>query len=163
MTGVLFVCLGNICRSPAAEGVFTRLATDAGLLGARPSLRVDSAGTGDWHVGRPPDPRMIAAIGRRGVDISHLRARQVTPRDLGDFDFVLAMDNANLNDLRALAAADHRAKPQLFLSLADALAEQEQEVPDPYHGGPEGFDHCLDLIETGAAALLHKVREAASL
>lgn len=160
MTGILFVCLGNICRSPAAEGVFTRLAADAGLTVGGQALRIDSAGTGDWHIGHPPDPRMIEAAARRGVDIRHLRARQVTAADLVEFDYVLAMDQANMEALRRIAGASHRTKPKLFLSLADAL--DATEVPDPYYGGPEGFDHCLDLIETGANSLLHAIRQAAA-
>ncbi|RME61992.1 MAG: low molecular weight phosphotyrosine protein phosphatase [Alphaproteobacteria bacterium] len=158
MTGVLFVCLGNICRSPAAQGVFTVLAREAGLLQGADAVRIDSAGTGDWHVGHPPDPRMIDAAARRGIDIAHLRARQVTADDLARFDYVLAMDRANLAALQRLAGPTGRARPALFLSLADAL--DVDEVPDPYYGGADGFERCLDLITAGAEGLVRRIRLA---
>lgn len=150
---ILFVCLGNICRSPAAEGVFRARAEQAGLL---TQLEIDSAGTGDWHVGHAPDERMQRAAQRRGYPLDALRARQVTPQDLDDFDLIFAMDEQNLSHLKAMALTDEAAdKIQLFLSLAPELAEHE--VPDPYYGGPDGFDHVLDLIEVASDALLKRL------
>lgn len=150
---ILFVCLGNICRSPAAEGVFRARAEQAGLL---TQLDIDSAGTGDWHVGHAPDERMQRAAQRRGYPLDALRARQVTPQDLVHFDLIFAMDEQNLSDLKAMAPTDEAAaKIQLFLSLAPELAEHE--VPDPYYGGPDGFDHVLDLIEVASDALLKRL------
>ncbi|ODC02976.1 protein-tyrosine-phosphatase [Terasakiispira papahanaumokuakeensis] len=150
---ILFVCLGNICRSPAAEGVFRARAEQAGLL---TPLEIDSAGTGDWHVGHAPDERMQQAAKRRGYALEALRARQVTAQDLDNFDLIFAMDEQNLKDLRAMASNENAAaKIQLFLNLAPDLAEHE--VPDPYYGGPDGFDHVLDLIETASDALLKRL------
>lgn len=149
-TSVLFVCLGNICRSPMAEGVFRRMVTGAGLEN---TIRIDSAGTGDWHVGEPPDRRAIAAAARREINIAGLRARQVTGTDLMRFDHVLAMDRDNLAALQRMAAPGG-AVPRLF--LRDATRAGADEVPDPYlHGG---FDAVLDLIEAGAAELLRSLR-----
>jgi protein-tyrosine phosphatase len=144
---VLFVCLGNICRSPSAEGV-------ARAIAARefPGIAVefDSAGTADYHVGEPPDRRSIAAARRRGYDISGLRARQVTSADFSGFDYVLAMDRANLADLERLGARG-RAHVGLFMTFAPGA---EPEVPDPYYGGAGDFERVLDLCEAGARGLL---------
>lgn len=144
MIGVLFVCAGNICRSPAAEGVFR-------VLSARQALpaRVDSAGVGAWHAGAPPDPRMQKAAARRGYDLSFMRARQASAADFAAFDLILAMDRRNLEDLKAIrpkTGADLR----LFLEFAKAGT---LDTPDPYYGGQEEFERTLDLIEHGAAAL----------
>jgi protein-tyrosine phosphatase len=148
---VLFVCLGNICRSPTAEGVVRAIA-------ARefPDVEVelDSAGTADYHVGEPPDPRSIAAAQRRGYDIAGLRARQVTAADLADFDYVLAMDRANLGELER-SGARGRGHVGLFMTFAPGLGE---EVPDPYYGGAEDFERVLDLCEAGTRALLEHLR-----
>jgi protein-tyrosine phosphatase len=144
---VLFVCLGNICRSPTAEGVVRSIA-------ARefPALTVelDSAGTADYHVGEPPDPRSVAAARRRGYDISGLRARQVATADFSGFDYVLAMDRANLAEIERIGAHG-RAHVGLFMAFAPG---RDDEVPDPYYGGVEDFEHVLDLCEAGARALL---------
>ncbi|MBI1179259.1 MAG: low molecular weight phosphotyrosine protein phosphatase [Alphaproteobacteria bacterium] len=145
-TSVLFVCLGNICRSPTAEGVFRAMAAEAGLAGR---FLVDSAGTGSWHIGKPPDPRAVAAAARRGIDISGLRARQVTRNDLRRFEHVLAMDHRNLAVLQRLAGAGD-TRPRLFLDYAPG--EAGRDVPDPYLEG--GFDAVLDLIEAGSRGLL---------
>lgn len=151
MSKVLFVCLGNICRSPTAHGLF------AGLVKARgldEHILVDSAGTSDWHIGKGADPRTIAAALARGVDLSHLRASQVTRADFQRYDFILAMDKQNLADLNALVPADYSGRLDLFLSFADAGVE---EVPDPYYGGKEGFEHVLDLIEAASEGLLQHI------
>lgn len=137
MTSVLFVCLGNICRSPAAEGVMRALA---------PRLTIDSAGTGDWHVGKPPYGPMQTAALTRGYDLSGLRARQVTAADLARFDLILAMDPQNLADLKRLGDAPH---VQLFLDYAPGA--RTDAVPDPYY--TRDFDAALDLIEAGCRGL----------
>ena len=136
---VLFVCLGNICRSPTADVVFRQYVREAGL---EEKIRIDSAGTGDWHIGRAPDPRTQEAAARRGYDMSSLRARQVTPADFYAFDVVLAMDNANLADLEAMRPSDANGTLARFLDYATDSAERE--VPDPYYGGNDGFDQVLD-------------------
>jgi protein-tyrosine phosphatase len=136
---VLMVCLGNICRSPTAEGVL-RAKLEAAGLGGR--VEVDSAGTGSWHVGAAPDARSQRHAARRGYDLSALRARRVTEDDFRRFDLILAMDQDNLADLQRLAPdAAHRAEVRLFTSV---------EVPDPYSGGAAGFEHVLDLAETAS-------------
>lgn len=146
-TRVLFVCLGNICRSPTAEVVFRAAAARAGLA---QRIEIDSAGTGDWHVGNPPDYRAIAHAARRGYDLRPLRARQVAIDDFTRFDWILAMDRSNLRDLIDLRPADGKSQLELFLASAPGLAAQE--IPDPYDRGPEGFELMLDLIEQGSAA-----------
>ena len=150
---VLFVCLGNICRSPTAEVVFRQRLCDAGL---EEQITLDSAGTGDWHIGRAPDPRTREAAARRGYDMSQLRARQVGPDDFNRFDVILAMDNANLADLQAMQPSSSRARLGRFL---DYGRSDLHEVPDPYYGGEDGFDRVLDLIEDGADGLLDALRE----
>lgn len=148
MVAVLFVCTGNICRSPTADGVLRRLVAEDGLEGR---INVDSAGTGHWHAGDPPDPRAIAAAARRGTDLSPLRARVVVPDDLDRFDLVLAMDNGHLAALRRLArTAEQRQKIELFLGT--------HEVPDPYYGDATDFAHVLDLCEAGCQALMPRLK-----
>jgi protein-tyrosine phosphatase len=152
MARVLFVCLGNICRSPTAEGVLRAIAAKEypGL-----TLDVDSAGTADYHVGEPPDRRTVAAARRRGYDLAGLRARQMQPDDFRAFDYVLAMDRANLEALERLQPGDSRARLALFLEFsADASA---LEVPDPYYGGIEDFERVLDLCESAARGLLDRL------
>ncbi|MFM7066002.1 MAG: low molecular weight protein-tyrosine-phosphatase [Gammaproteobacteria bacterium] len=149
---VLFVCLGNICRSPTAEGVFRSLALEAGAWQAGWIRGIDSAGTGGWHAGEPPDPRTVAAARRRGYDLSTLRARQVTADDFHAFDLLLAMDRRNLHDLSRLRPAVSRAEIRLFLDFAPDCGRDE--VPDPYYGGSEGFSEVLDLCESAARGLL---------
>tara|TARA_Y100001934_G_scaffold228561_1_gene275005 strand:- start:73 stop:546 length:474 start_codon:yes stop_codon:yes gene_type:complete len=151
---VLFVCLGNICRSPTAEAVFRQRVKAAGL---EEQIRIDSAGTGDWHIGRAPDPRTREAAARRGYQMDSMRARQVSPQDFYEFDVVLAMDNANLADLQAMQPEDVTVTLGRFLDYSHEAATRE--VPDPYYGGEDGFDRVLDLIEGGAEGLLDALRE----
>lgn len=149
---VLFVCLGNICRSPTAEAVTRGLVRDAGLEGR---IAIDSAGTGDWHVGNPPDPRSTAAAGRRGI-VMEGAARTVAPADFDDWDLLVAMDRANERELLSRAPDDAaRAKVKLLRSYDPASVERgELEVPDPYYGGENGFDEVLDIVEAGCRGLL---------
>ncbi|HTY51029.1 MAG TPA: low molecular weight protein-tyrosine-phosphatase [Steroidobacteraceae bacterium] len=148
---VLFVCLGNICRSPTAEAVLRTLAArEAPGL----PLRVDSAGTSNYHPGSPPDRRSQIAALRRGYDLSGLRARQVKRSDFEDFDLILAMDRSNLEDLLEAAPAGARPRIRLLLEYTDA---GRLDVPDPYYGGPGGFDQVLDLIEAAARGLLRQL------
>ncbi len=148
-TRVLFVCLGNICRSPAAEGVFLHL---IGRQGLEQAFQVDSAGTGDWHVGRPADPRMCAAAARRGIMLTS-RARQITGHDLSRFDHVLTMDRQNLRAVRALARPAE-ATASIGPLTRHCRRFSVEEVPDPYHGGEQGFDRVLDLLEDACEGLL---------
>ena len=151
---ILFVCLGNICRSPTAEGVVRARAAAAGLS----FVEVDSAGTGGWHAGEAPDPRTIAHARKRGIDLSGLRARQVAPMDFVLFDRLYAMDRANLKGLRALAPAEHAHKASLFLDVLVARGHPPgREVPDPWAGGPADFERVLDLCEAAADALLDEL------
>lgn len=151
---VLFVCLGNICRSPTAEGVFQKLVTDAGL---NKRIQIDSAGTANWHQGRAPDPRTIAAAKRRDIDLSVLRARAVKASDFNEFDYVLVMDKSNLADLELLKPADYAGHLGLFLAFGSQ--SEYIEVPDPYHGGSDGFELVLDLVEDAAAGLLASIEK----
>jgi len=153
MVRVLFVCLGNICRSPTAEGVFRALIEREGLAD---QIQVDSAGTHDYHVNKPPDTRAQAAAQRRGIDIGGLRGRQVGRDDLERFDYVLAMDRENLEHLLALSSPEHRHKVQLFLEYAPQ--RPEREVPDPYYGGAAGFDRVLDMLSEASLGLLSALR-----
>jgi len=155
MVKIIFVCMGNICRSPMAEGVFRRMLEGAGLT---ETIYVDSAGTHSYHIGAPPDTRSQATALRRGVDLRRLRARQVTPEDLAEFDYVLAMDRDNFAHLLQLCpTAELRSRIRLFLDFAPDLPEQE--VPDPYYGGPTGFERVMDLIEEAARGLLTDIRQ----
>jgi low molecular weight protein-tyrosine phosphatase len=146
---ILFVCLGNICRSPMAEGVFRRIAEEEGVLNL---FEIDSAGLGHWHIGQAPDVRAQSAARDRGIDISGQSARQVSEDDYDRFDLLLAMDRENYQDLVQLAPRDARAKVRHFLDYAPQA--RTKDVPDPFFGGPEGFDHALDLIEQAARGLL---------
>ncbi|MBM2765191.1 low molecular weight protein-tyrosine-phosphatase [Burkholderia anthina] len=146
---ICFVCLGNICRSPTAEGVM-RHQVDAAGLTAR--IAIDSAGTGDWHVGEPPDTRAQAAAHTRGYDLSALRARQVSAADFERFDLLLAMDEANLAELHRRCPPQHRDKVRLLMEFAPGAAETE--VADPYFGGAQGFEQVLDQVERACAGLL---------
>jgi len=148
---VLFVCLGNICRSPTAHAVFQQL-VDAG--GLRDVIAVDSAGTGDWHLGKAPDERATRAASLRGYDLSTLRARQVAAIDFQHYQYILAMDLQNLRDLQQMRPADYRGELALFLNYG---ASAEREVPDPYYGEGDGFERVLDMVEAAAAGLLHAI------
>ncbi len=151
---VLFVCMGNICRSPAAEGVFRQRVEESGLAD---QISCDSAGTIDFHRGQAPDPRVRATGKERGFEITG-RARQVSRSDLGRFDLVLVMDHDNLDDVRALdETGQYQEKVQLF---CDYVTESsEREVPDPYYGGQAGFEKVFDLLEDGAEQLLNSIQE----
>ncbi len=153
MINVLFVCMGNICRSPTAQGAFTRMIEQQGL---RDHVASDSAGTHAYHVGEPPDPRAQRVALNRSIDISSLSARHVVVEDFEDFDYVLAMDRHNYDHLQAMCPAEHAHKLYLLLSFAPEL--RIEEVPDPYYGGPNGFERVMDLIETACAGLIHQIR-----
>jgi len=150
---VLFVCMGNICRSPTAHGVFERLLQQQGL---EQHVEVDSAGTHAYHIGESPDRRSQQAARERGYDLGHLRARRVEGSDFEDFDYVLAMDDDNYRLLEAQCPGEHRQKLQMFLDYARNFSERE--VPDPYYGGERGFQHVLDLVEDAAAGLIEDIR-----
>ena len=155
---ILFVCMGNICRSPTAEAVMRELLRAEGF---EHGVRLDSAGTGGWHAGAPPDARAVAAARSRGIVVEGA-ARQVTAEDFDDFDLVLAMDRDNERDLRAVAPdGEARAKIRLLREFDPAaVATGDLDVPDPYYGGPNGFDHVLDLVEAACRGLLDEVRPA---
>lgn len=154
MIRVLFVCLGNICRSPTAEGVFTHIAAQAGLAS---KLQIDSCGTGAWHVGSAPDARSIDAAKKRGVDISVLRARQLHADDFIHFDYMIAMDRSNLADIKARCPSASKARICLFLDYA--TRSEVDEVPDPYYGGEDGFEQVLDLVEQASHGLLAEITD----
>lgn len=151
---VIFICMGNICRSPTAEAVFRHYVESAGLSG---HIAIDSAGTHDYHIGDPPDLRTQRAAQQRGFDMSALRGRQVEPGDFHRFDYVLAMDKANLAILQRLAPQGSTTQAQLFLEYAHHHAERE--VPDPYYGGADGFERVLDMVEDAAQGLLQEIRQ----
>ncbi len=152
---VLFVCLGNICRSPTAQGVFEKEVHEAGL-GDR--IEIDSAGTGHWHIGKSPDGRATDAAAQRGIDISGQTARSVMPEDFQVFDLILAMDRDNLSALQQIAPVDARASVELFLDYAHNHSDTD-EVPDPYFGGAKGFHRVLELVEDASHGLVSHLRE----
>ncbi len=153
---VLFVCLGNICRSPTAEGVMRALVREAGL---EDRIEVDSAGTGSWHIGDSPDTRATAAARERGIALEGA-ARQVQRGDFETFDLIVAMDRQNFADLRHLAPDERAAEKVVLLRELDpATAGRQLDVPDPYHGGARGFEHVFDLVHDACAALLEELRE----
>lgn len=149
---ILFVCLGNICRSPLAEGILQHLTQGRGI-------EVDSAGTGSWHIGDPPDRRSITVAVKHGIDIGGQRGRKVDKRDFETFDLILAMDRNNLATLRALAPASAHARLHLFLDYAQGA---EIDVPDPYHEGPDGFEAVYSMIFEGCSSLAGKLEPRAS-
>ncbi len=148
---VLFVCLGNICRSPLAEGVFRHLVAERGL---EDRIEIDSAGTGGWHVGEGPDPRSLEVAARNGVSLDGQAARRIEATDLGDFHWIVAMDADNERDLRRLAQDE--ADVQIH-RLRDFDPEGAGDVPDPYYGGPQGFDTVYAMVERSCRALLDRV------
>ena len=149
---VLFVCMGNICRSPTAQGVFRTKVKAAGLDQV---ISIDSAGTHSYHVGEAPDPRAMQAARGRGYDLSDLRGRHVSDKDFIHFDHILAMDNDNLANLLRRCPPEHRHKLQLYLDFSRRFTHQE--VPDPYYGGNKGFDVVLDMVEDAAQGLLDRL------
>ena len=153
---VLFVCMGNICRSPTAEGVFRHLVNETGLS---ERFDIDSAGTHAYHVGEPPDRRATAAAERRGISLANIAARRVSNEDFERFDFIIAMDEDNQQRLLDQAPEEYRSKVSLFLSFADG---DEREVPDPYYGGTAGFERVLDLIESASRAMLRSLEQRAA-
>lgn len=151
---VLFVCLGNICRSPTAHGLFRDLVEKKGQADY---ILIDSAGTGDWHVGRPPDSRATKYAESRGVDVSDLRARQVNQIDFDQFDYILAMDKQNLADLQTMRPSNFDKHLGLFLEFAEDY--QEAEVPDPYYGGQESFSLVFDMVANASEGLYSDICE----
>lgn len=150
---LLFVCLGNICRSPAADGVMNRLVKEAGLLD---EIHIDSAGTAGWHVGKHADPRMRKAGAQRGYDFSHI-ARQVRAEDLAEYDLILVMDDQNRRDL--LALDPQRQYDGKICHFCEFCTEHsDREVPDPYYGGDAGFQHVIDLMEDGCSGILLEIQ-----
>ena len=152
MVRVLFVCMGNICRSPLAQGVFENVLRREGL---EDEVSVDSAGTGHWHVGSPPDERALSAASLRGLDLSAQRARQIAREDCQSFDYIMTMDEENYHMVSSLCRGSAVVRP--FLDFA--AGSPEREVPDPYYGGPDGFEHVLDLVEEASEGLLEDIRE----
>ena len=152
---VLFVCTGNICRSPSAEGVLRKMAAEAGLAGR---IEIDSCGTHGYHTGEPPDPRAIRQAARRGYDLEDLRARTLVDADFTRFDLILAMDQGHMSWLRRLAPERAGAELRLFMDYAEA-SPGLREVPDPYYGGLADYDLALDLIEDGVAGLLRRLQQ----
>ncbi|MBB1125125.1 low molecular weight protein-tyrosine-phosphatase [Thiospirillum jenense] len=150
---VLFVCMGNICRSPTAQGVFQKQVTEAGLAD---HIEISSAGTHAYHIGDPPDMRTQQVAQRRGVNLSNLRARRVRADDIKQFDYVVAMDQDNYRELQAICPDGYQQRLHLLLDFAPELGTRE--VPDPYYGGPGGFERVFDLVEAAARGLLAEVR-----
>ena len=151
--GVLFVCMGNICRSPTAHGVFQALVDEQDLGHA---IRVDSAGTHSYHVGSPPDPRSQSTARARGVDLSGLRARRFESADFRQFEYLLAMDTGNLADMNAIRPDDAVTSAELMLRYAERFTQRE--IPDPYYGN-DGFELVYDMVEDAARGLLRHIRE----
>ncbi len=158
MVKVLFVCMGNICRSPTAEGLFRQAVAEAGLL---EHIEIDSAGTHAYHVGEPPDRRAQASALNRGVDLSRQRARKINVEDFEIYDYILAMDEENLANLKNLCQPHHTEKLRLFLGCAEHM--NEKEVPDPYYGGSQGFEYVLDLVEAASEGLLAHIQKTHKL
>ena len=158
MTKVLFICMGNICRSPTAEGVFRHLVQSVGM---GQEIHIDSAGTHDYHVGNPPDRRAQQAASQRGYDLTSLRGRQVSPADFEHFDYVLAMDFDNLANLQRICPKQHSNKVHLLMEYSEKF--DAREVPDPYFGGPQGFEMVLDMVEDAAEGLLRTIRQKGAI
>ncbi|MBT3135590.1 low molecular weight phosphotyrosine protein phosphatase [Alteromonas sp. ALT199] len=154
-TSVLFVCLGNICRSPTAEAVFKHKAAQAGL-----NIEIDSAGTHGYHIGKPADKRSQAAGVERGYSFKGLKCRRVDESDFERFDYILAMDNSNLANLQGMSPSQYQEKIKLFLDFANV---EDKEVPDPYYGGKRGFELVLDLIEEASDGLIAHIKQTQQL
>jgi len=154
MVKVLFICMGNICRSPTAEGVFRHLVNQAGLAD---QIFIDSAGTHAYHIGNPPDQRAQAAAIKRKIDLSSQRARKVETADFEEFDYLLAMDHSNYSELEYICPNEYEDRLSLFLNFANNSSEQE--VPDPYYGEGQGFEQVLDLVEDAASGLLASIKD----
>jgi len=154
MVKVLFVCMGNICRSPTAEGVFRHLVEQ---VNASDDILIDSAGTHAYHVGEAPDGRSQETARSRNIDMSKQRARRINATDFEEFDYVLAMDESNHQDLVRICPEHLQHKVELFMSYANEFSETE--VPDPYYGGPSGFDHVFDLVEDASKGLIQKLQK----
>lgn len=155
MTHILFVCMGNICRSPMAEGVTRRLLKNKGM---EQIVHIDSAGTHDYHLGEPPDARAQRAALRRGINLSGLRARKVEAADFERFDMLLAMDRANLSQLQGACPRPHLPKLDLFMRYSTRF--EGEDVPDPYFGGDQGFELVLDMVEDAATGLIEVLIKA---
>jgi len=155
MVSVLFVCLGNICRSPTAHGVFEQLIQQHDLHN---KVRVDSCGTGAWHIGQAPDDRTQKAAKQKGYDLSHLRARRLQKNDFDNFDYILAMDTRNLADIMKMAPDNYQGRIQLFMDYS--ANSSVIEVPDPYYGGEDGFESVLMLVEEASANLLLQIKQS---
>ncbi len=153
MSRILFVCMGNICRSPTAEGIVNNIIINKGMSGL---IKVDSAGTHGYHIGEPPDPRTCEAALRRGIDLSGLRARKVVPEDFERFDLLLAMDRDNLALLKRGTRPEHHAKLGLFMHYASRF--DTDDVPDPYYGGEQGFELVLDMVEDAGQGLIRALQ-----
>lgn len=151
---VLFVCMGNICRSPTAEAVFRHYVENAGMV---EQIRIDSAGTHDYHIDAPPDSRAQRVAQQRGYDMSQIRGRQVDENDFQRYDYVLAMDKTNLSLLRGVTPPGSKVQARLFLEYA--RHHSEREVPDPYYGNGDGFERVLDMVEDAAEGLLQEIRK----
>ena len=156
---VLFVCLGNICRSPLAEGVFAHQIREAGL---QAKFEIDSAGTANYHVGDPPDRRTCAVASARGIELTS-RGRQIKRTDLQDFDYIIAMDSDNLADIKRLASKEQPRAELHLLREFDPLANGDLDVPDPYYGGKQGFEHVHDIVERSCASLIEHISEKHNL
>lgn len=154
MVKVLFVCLGNICRSPSAEGVFRACVEKACL---QDTIEIDSCGTAAYHIGKSPDPRSIAAAAKRGIDISQLQARQVQAADFHHFDYLMAMDESNLENLKRIQPSNSKAQVGLLMDFSPH--PNQTEVPDPYYGGEDGFELVLDLLDEACSAFLDDIQK----
>lgn len=157
MRSVLFVCTANICRSPMAEGVLRKLLKDAGI---ESSIEIDSVGTHDYHVGKPPFPDAATLAKRRGYEISHLVARRIKAHDFDHFDLILAMDRANLASLKTIAPTRAKQKIELLLEYGDRF--HGKEVPDPYGGQPKDFERALDMIEDGCKGVVELISRSSA-
>lgn len=151
---VLFVCMGNICRSPTAHGVFQHLVNTEGLAD---QIEIDSAGTHAYHVGESPDQRAQQTASRHGVDLSYIRARKINREDFAHYDYILAMDEDNLYDLQTICPPQYQSRLHLFLEFASDTSERV--VPDPYYGGNRGFEHVFKLVDTAAKGLLDSIKQ----